>query len=321
MRTHCARRFLFGKHSRMLACVCVGKHISHHFQRNMRVVGLQFTRNCVWQTEATQYIHHAIFYIHIQRQTNIWHLSGACPEASSVKFPRLPRLPQTFGFARRERPRRFLTLCPLTVWLLAPIEQICAEGTSDLRPPCSDWLADAVKVTEELRLSWFTLKAAEVQIDDFVERIKNNCIRNQRCLNKARLKVCRFLIMEKMAFYRHKTNRRTHIKFSSYNRPDSVYKTIWPHVRQIPEVVRPYVPLSVFVLHNTTKTARLKPRVRPTRITQSKLGSTVKYGSEGATIKRRRVRMLMAWEENEVKAQCTAQVKKKKAGLELESIF
>lgn len=71
--------------------------------------------------------------------------------------------------------------------------------------------------------------------------------------------------MEKMACYRHKTNRRTQIKFSSYNRPDSVYKTIWPYVRQIPEVVHPYVPLSVFALHNTTKTEQLKPRVSYSR--------------------------------------------------------
>lgn len=55
-------------------------------------------------------------------------------------------------------------------------------------------------------------------------------------------------------------------------------------MQQIPEAVHPYVPLSVFVLHNTTKTERLKPHVSLTHITHSKYERNVKYASKRAKI-------------------------------------
>lgn len=65
-------------------------------------------------------------------------------------------------------------------------------------------------------------------------RRSDNCIRKRRCLNKARFNVSS---LWRKWLFTDTRQRFTHRKFSSYNRPDSVYKTIWPHVRQIPEVV------------------------------------------------------------------------------------
>lgn len=58
-------------------------------------------------------------------------------------------------------------------------------------------------------------------------------------------------------------------------------------MRQIPEVVHPYVPLSVFVLRNTTKTERLKPHVCLTRIAHSTYKRNVKYAGQRAKIKKK----------------------------------
>lgn len=124
-------------------------------------------------THTQKYIvHYSILYI--QREINLWHLSASCLEASSATFP-------AFYASHRPLCLRDMSVndAPwlsvlLWLWLLAPIEQICAEETSDLRLPRSDWLADVVKVTEKLSLSWFTGHFKNsLGADDYVEQIQN----------------------------------------------------------------------------------------------------------------------------------------------------
>lgn len=166
------------------------------------------------------------------------------------------------------------------------------------------WFGQGDRKAEPGVIYRVALKSVSAQMT--LLRGSSKCNRNWRCLNKAGLNVCWFLIVEKLTFYRHKTNTRTHITFIPYNRPDSVYKTIWPHVRQIPEVVHPYVPLSVFALHNTTKTERLKPHVCLTRIAHTKYKRNVKYARERAKTKRKTARAnAWRWEENQKRVKHT----------------
>lgn len=107
-------------------------------------------------TQGSQTKYTLLYSIHTYGDTQISGISAVPVWTPAVLNP--PSFfPQTFVFARYRRQWRRLTFCPsLTVWLLAPIEQICAEEASDLRLPRSDWLADLVKVTEKTSRSWFT---------------------------------------------------------------------------------------------------------------------------------------------------------------------